>query len=467
MQNQSVFSNLKLRFSYGEAGNNRIGSDQWRRSYKIDDNRPYGMNNIPNPYYVASSSTLVNPELKWETTITRNLGLDFNILHDHVMGSLDVYNNSTKDLLVESDIPSYLGYTKQLRNIGETQNQGVELELNSYIIQKKDFTLSATFNIGFNTPKIKYLDGVNEKSFNSNWTGTDLRDQDDYRVIVGQTVGLMYGYVSDGFYTVDDFQSYDETTGKYTLKDGVVDDLGVLKGEIGMRPGLMKLKDIDGIDENGNLTGKPDGVINAYDRKIIGNANPKHTGGLNLTATYKGFDCSAYFNWVYGNDIYNTGKISFNMFHRTTYGNMLNTVNSDYRFKYLDINGQFGEPGAIITDLEQLRQLNANATMWSPFSSGRAAPVFSDFAIEDGSFLRLNNLTFGYSLPKQLIKKAGMSQFRIYATIYNAWIWTKYSGYDPEVSTTRSSSYSALTPGVDYSAYPKSRSFTFGLNVTF
>ena len=123
--------------------------------------------------------------------------------------------------------------------------------------------------------------------------------------------------------------------------------------------------------------------------------------------------------------------------------------------------------GNLVTELEDLRKLNPNPSIWSPFSMGTASPVFHSWAVEDGSFLRLNNISLGYTLPVKLTSKASISKLRVYVTAYNAFLWTKYSGYDPEVSTTRSSSYSQLTPGVDYSAYPKSRTFTAGVNVTF
>jgi hypothetical protein len=159
--------------------------------------------------------------------------------------------------------------------------------------------------------------------------------------------------------------------------------------------------------------------------------------------------------------VYNANKIILNQFYRTTYGNMLNTVNSSNRFKYIDAAGN------LVTDLTELGKLNANANIWSPFSFGNATPVFHSWAVEDGSFLRLNNLTVGYSLPKSIIQTMRMTKLRVYATVYNAFLWTKYSGFDPEVSTTRSDGYAQLTPGVDYSSYPKSRNFTVGINVTF
>jgi len=455
LKGKTAISNLKLRVSYGQAGNNRIGSDLWKRTYAISNTRTYGLGDVANPYYVPASSLLVNPDLKWETTITRNIGVDFGLFKERLSGTLDLYWNSTKDLLVESDIPSYLGYTKQMRNIGKTSNKGVELTLNGRIIQKKDFLLSASFNIGINRSNIDELDGVNEKAFSSNWASTDLKNQDDYRLYVGRTVGLMYGYVTDGFYAVNDFASYDAVKNLYKLNQGVP-TTGLYGGTIGIRPGAMKLKDFSGPN------GVPDGVVDGYDRTVIGNYNPKNTGGFSITGQYKQFDLSLYFNWVYGNQIYNANKIAASQNYRTTYGNMLNTMNSSNRYKYIN------EAGAVVTDLQQLQALNQNANIWSPFSFGNATAVIHSWAIEDGSFLRLNNVTMGYTVPPRLTNKIKMTQLRIYATGSNLWVWTNYSGYDPEVSSSvRNSSYNALTPGVDYSAYPKSRSITIGVNVVF
>ena len=149
------------------------------------------------------------------------------------------------------------------------------------------------------------------------------------------------------------------------------------------------------------------------------------------------------------------------MLYRTTYGNMLNTSNYESRFHYIDAKGN------LVTDLKELAALNPNPKTWSPFSMGGASPYFHSGAVEDGSFLRLNTLSLGYSLPKKIISNAYMTRARIYATVYNAFVWTKYSGYDPEVSTTRNSGYNQLVPGVDYSAFPKSRSYTVGVNITF
>ncbi len=160
--------------------------------------------------------------------------------------------------------------------------------------------------------------------------------------MLGRTIGLMYGYVTDGMYTVDDFEGYDAATKKYILKKGVpTQDLG----GISLRPGVLKLKDLD-----------ESGSIGAEDREVIGSALPKATGGFGFNAVYKGIDLSAFFNWVYGNQLYNTGKISFNMYNRTTFGNMLNTVNYANRFHYINAEGN------LVTDLKELEALNPNPT---------------------------------------------------------------------------------------------------------
>ena len=447
----NVLSDFKLRASYGEAGNNRIPNDSWRFLFEPIANRPYGAGDINQPYYSVVNSSLPNPDLKWETTVSQNLGLDFGLFKNRLTGTLDIYKNITKDLIVNNDIPPQTGFTTQQINIGQTSNRGVELSLNGVIFNKKNFRLSGSFNIGRNIPKIDKLDGNDIRAVNSNWAGTDLKTADDYRLITGRTIGLMYGYVSDGFYTTDDFESYNATTRTYVLKPGVANSQTLLGGIIGIRPGTMKLKDLDG-----------DGLVTAdKDRKIIGSAIAKHSGGFGLNASFKAFDLSTFFNWVYGNDIYNTGRIQYNMLYRTTYGNMANTVNYENRYKYIDANG------ALVTELDQLAALNQNATIWSPFSMGGASPVFSDDAVEDGSFFRMTYATLGYTLPKSLTSRVGVSSLRVYGTVYNAFVLTNYSGYDPEVTTTRSGSYAALTPGVDYSAYPKSRTFTLGINVNF
>jgi TonB-linked SusC/RagA family outer membrane protein len=474
MKDVDFVDQLKLRITYGETGNDRIEDGVTAYLLKSETFRSPGFNNGDSNFYTPASSSLYNPFIRWETTTTSNYGLDFTFFNNRLNGSLDYYNNQTRDLLYKRQIATSSGFQTEWANIGVTDNKGVELNLTGYIIDTQDFTLSANFNIGHNNLTIVKLDGTDSAPGFSNWASSDLRTISDYQLKVGGKIGNMYGYVSDGYYTVDDFESYDETTGKYTLKEGVPNSGGTV-GNINVRPGFLKLKDLptlivdeDGnaiLDEQGNKMYTPDGVINDDDRQVIGNALPDFQGGFGVNVRWKNFDLSTFFNFQVGNDVYNTGKIQYNQFRRVSNGNLLTTMSLDNRFTYLDIDGSYtGTPGGIVTDLEQLRELNQGKNIWSHASYGVAQAVVSDWAIEDGSFLRLNNVTLGYSLPQKLISKIGLSKFRVFATGRNLAIWTKYSGYDPEVD---SNSRDPFTPGVDYSSFPRSRSYTIGLNATF
>lgn len=281
---------------------------------------------------------------------------------------------------------------------------------------------------------------MNDFTEESRWASSEIGG--DYMIAVGGAVGQMYGYRSDGRYEVSDFDRYDETSKKWILKDGVADASAVV-GTI--RPGSMKLKDIAG----------GDGKVTTADREVIGNANPTHTGGFTINARLHGFDLSANFNWSYGNDVYNANKIEFTQTSKYQYRNMISDMASGNRWTNLRADG------TISNDAAELAAMNANTTMWSPYT---ARMVFSDWAVEDGSFLRLNTLTLGYTLPNALTSKAKIQNARFYVTGYNLFCITDYSGYDPEVSTVHRT---YMTPGVDYSAYPKSRQFVIGVNLNF
>lgn len=452
LQDSDFVNSLKMRLSYGQTGNDRISSTATQFLFSPQTFRGPGFNGREQVYYSPSSNVLYNPDLKWETTINRNFGLDFTLAKESVVGSFDLYYNTTKDLLLQSAIPPTSGFNTQWNNVGSTSNKGVELGVNAYLVDNENFTFSTSFNIGRNIAKIEELDGTDERFFQSGWASTDLNNINDYYLRVGGTVGDIYGYVTDGMYDEEDFAGYDEESGEYILNDDVANS-GQVVGNPDIRPGFLKLKDLNG-----------DGQINAEDRQVIGNALPDFQGGIGFNARYKGFDASIFFNFQYGNDVYNTGKIQFNQFRRVTYGNLLNTMNSDNRYTYIDVDGQYtGTPGEVVTDLDQLADLNQDKNIWSHASHGIAGAVVHSWAIEDGSFLRLNNLNFGYTLPNDVISKVGLSNLRVYAAGRNLFLWTNYSGYDPEVS----SAGGGLTPGVDFSSYPRSRTYTLGVNLSF
>jgi TonB-linked SusC/RagA family outer membrane protein len=441
-----LLSNLKLRLSYGTAGNNRIGNDMWKMLYTTSDgDKPYFIDEERQNQLVPGG-TIANPDLKWETTYTRNAGLDFGFFNNRISGSFDAYYNTTKDLLIRANIPTNTGFDYQMQNIGETSNKGVELSLDGYIIQQRDFTLRASFNIAFNINRVEELGDVKMSLQSSGWYGSSSGPTGDYLLKEGEPVGQMWGYVTDGMYKYSDF-TYDSATETYTLKEGVPDN-STLIGASYFGPGTLKFKKLSG---EGNIVNPED------DRTIIGNANPDHTGGFNLIATYKGFDFSAFFNWVYGNDIYNANKLEFTSFPDSRlYGNLLSMMNWEDRFTTVH-----PETGDFVYSPEGLQMLNQNSKIWHPMMS---RVVLHSWAIEDGSFLRLNNITLGYTLPETLLKRFFVDKLRFYVTGYNLWTLTDYSGYDPEVDTRRST---PLTPGVDYSAYPRSKSVVAGVNLTF
>ncbi|CAA9196719.1 SusC/RagA family TonB-linked outer membrane protein [Flavobacterium collinsii] len=435
LKNASWLSLLKLRLSYGEAGNNNIPVGQTVQSYLSSTNS--FINGFDS--YWSPSSVLANPDLKWETTVTQNIGFDFGFFKNRLNGTFDVYKNVTQDLLIEFPVGG-TGYKTQFRNMGETQNSGFEATLNFIAIEKKNFGLSFSVNVGFNKNKINSLGVMDNFVQNTNWASTDVGS--DYAVNVGSPIGLMYGYQNDGRYEVSDF---DYVGGKYTLKAGVADASSLLGA---LQPGMMKLKNADGSADN---------KVTASDQKVIGNSNPKNTGGLIINANAYGFDLSAAFNWSVGNDIYNANKAEFSTSNRNgQYKNLSTEMADGKRWTNLDPTS-----GQLITDPTVLEALNANTTMWSPYMQKF---MFTDWAVEDGSFLRLNTLILGYSTPQALTSKLGVSKLRFYFTATNVFVITNYSGPDPEVSTKRSN---PLTPGVDYSAYPRSRQLVFGLNLNF
>lgn len=429
----SWLDQLKIRYSFGTAGNNNIPAGQLNKEFSANASAWISSSNT----YWSAGKILNNPDLKWETTYTHNIGLDFSFLKGRISGSIELYQNDTKDLLILFPI-SGTGYDSQYRNIGSTRNRGAELTLTMPIIQKKDYSLSISGNISYNHNTITSLGGleaITGKSVQSYWASTEIGD--DYRVEVGQPLGNMYGYISDGRYEVSDF---DYVNDKWVLKEGVADASAII-GSSYLRPGALKLK----ADEDGKIR-----------KHVIGNATPDFQGGFALNAYIKGLDISANFTYMIGNDVYNANKVEFTSSRKFYNRNLLECMDVDKR--WTNINWETGE---LVNDPEQLAAMNAGTTMWSP-CIGNA--VFSDWAVEDGSFLRLQSATIGYTLPVKLTEKAFIRKLRFYVTGTNLFCLTKYSGYDPEVDTRRAT---PLTPGVDYSAYPKSRGCVFGINLTF
>ncbi len=440
-------SDLKIRGAYGEAGNNRIAPYQYVTQFNTVPQ--YALNSGLQTAFGPAG--LANPDLKWESTISRNIGIDASLFKDRFGFSVDVYNNTTNNLLIAVPVPTTSGYTTQIQNVGSTSNKGVEVQLSSTIYQKHDFNWTASFNISFNQNKIISLGSEQQSYFaNSNWAGSG--NPPDFIVKVGQPVGAMWGLVNDGYYTTNDF-NYNTTTRTYTLKPGIPSSAAVTSTQ--PMPGGQKFKALNG-----------DTSVTAADRTIIGNTQPKFFGGLNQNFSYKGFDLSIFINFQYGNKVYNFNKLEFGSGY-TPGANLLGFMKD--RWHTVDANGNAYESvtsgGVVGASPDSLNALNKGAKYWIPVV-GASGTTFSpqSWAVEDASFIRINNISLGYSLPASLLRKMRIQRFRIYVTVNNLATITGYSGYDPEVNTRSST---PVTPGVDYSAYPRSRTFYTGVNVTF
>ncbi|WP_205461870.1 TonB-dependent receptor [Mangrovibacterium lignilyticum] len=466
LQDVSWLDNLKLRLSYGAAGSDNINPGLWKETWESgsSSNIHYPINGDIGTYY-APEGLLANPDLKWETTVSRNLGIDYGLFNNRIFGVIETYYNTTKDLLMAVPIDNTTGYSYQYQNFGQTSNKGFEISVGGDIIRSSDLTLGVNVIYNYNHNKIDKLSDTDEYQYGSRWASTATQPAYDYVLAEGKSVGVIRGYVSEGYYTVDDF-NYDN--GVYTLKEGIADfskqftgnypnPFTVADGQNAF-PGAIKLKDIT-----------EDGEVNTDDYTDLGEAMPKHTGSVNLNLKYKNFDLSTNFNWVLGGKIYNASALV------STYGNKDNTIGANRlsfvadAYQVYDIDGN-GDIYAV-TDPTELTALNKNAKYALPYYENGI--TYSTF-VEDGSYLRLQTVTLGYQVPKQASAKLGIESIRLYFTANNVFTITGYSGIDPEVNaspTANSSYFSDLkifpTTNMDWGTYPRARTYTLGLNVTF
>lgn len=433
IKNLNVFSDLKLRIGYGLAGNNRINSYQ---SLAIMGSVTYPNGDSTQSGY--ASNQVPNPELKWEANKTFNFGLDFGFFNQRLTISPEFYINRSSNLLLSAKLPDSSGYSSMVINAGETENKGIDLTINTVNIETKDFSWNTAITFSHNKNLVKKLTGEEVQL----WEASFGYSQNTHIIGVNQPLGQMYGYVTDGLYQVEDFD-YDAATKTYTLKDGIP----YMGDKQNVQPGNWKFK---------NLDGSADNKITESDKTVIGNAYPIFYGGINNNFTYKNFDLSIFFTYSYGNDVFNATKLT-NTKSALDNKNVLDVANSANRWVLVN------DKGEMITDPQELVAVNKGKTVASIIDNEVGDTYIHSWAVEDGSFLKLSNVTLGYTFPKAWLKKLGVSKLRLYATGSNLFTWTKYSGFDPEVSTMGN----GLTPGVDFGAYPKSRSFVFGINLAF
>ncbi len=462
LKDQIWLNELKFRAAIGKAGNNRIKADQWRFLYYSNNTEgpEFDKSLSDGDLWMDTGKYLENPDLKWETTLTRNFAFDIALFDNRLRITPEYYWNTTSDLIYEADVLTTMGYAKQYQNIGQVTNRGFELSVNGDILRGKDYVLSASFNIGANKMKVDKLTG-DESYLELRHSRANSTAGNNYRLEVGGEVGLIYGYVYDGLYSFDEFY-YDAGAGIYKpIDNAYINKMGLdCKPTVNMDgmfdsnragkatlPGKPKFKDLNG-----------DGRIDEKDRTIIGRTTPKLQGGFGLNGQWKGFDFVANFTYFLDFDVYNATAYYLSSSIGNTNGNYLNVFSKfTDRWNYTD--GKWHTYGDD-TKRELYESVNAGKTQWNPADLRKDYTV-SNF-VEDGSFLRCTDITLGYTLPTNIIKHAGMSKCRFYASVTNPFIITSYSGFDPEVDVQ-----SGLTPSYDMNRYPRSRSYVLGINLSF
>ena len=479
MEDIKWIDQLKLRAAIGLAGNNRISDDMWRYLYTVNSTGGPGFGEATQFgeqwYGNQGGTTFANKNIKWETTLTRNLAADITLFNGRLTVTPEIYWNTTKDLLYKSDIPSATGYVSQMQNIGQVTNKGVELTISGDILSGRDYVLSANLSLGMNKMKVDKLNGTDNVIWDQNnrWKSS----YNDYCLKVGDQVGLIYGFVYDGLYSMDEFY-FDPTNnlqavpwGSTAAENGTSKDAPIMDADgvehpktiinqisgdsnsgIATLPGKVKFKDLNG-----------DGYITEDDRTVIGNTNPKVQGGFGLSGQWKGFDFAMNFNFMLDFDVNNATayQLSSSESNKNKFYNVLSTF-ADKGWRYTrDGDGEcLYKCYYIDGSLDMYRELNEGRTLWNPTDVTKK--ITHSYFIEDGSFLRCQDLTVGYTLPGNLTSKWGISKARFYVSASNLFIITGYSGYDPEVDIQ-----TGLTCGMDYNRYPLSRSFVLGTNITF
>ena len=418
MEEQSIFSNFKLRASYGLSGNDRIPSYRYlARTENTYYNGDLGM--APN--------SQANDDLRWETTYQANVGLDLGFIKNRLLLVVDFYDKRTQDMLIPIPTPGKTGYSEQWQNIGKVTNKGFELQVSSKNIDKSNFKWSTEINISHNKNRVEDL-GLSDfipVGIPGGWI------QDIGRVSVGRSIGEAYGYEFDGIYQMSDFTWQNNSdpeikheNREYQLKENVVSVTGV-----NVKPGSFKFKDLDG-----------DGYVTLEeDRKKISSSDPILFGGITNNFQYKNFDLNILVEGSYGNEIFNESK------YRLEGGAALSYMNLTKEFYY-----NHWTPDNPTNEYGTYADQNATSLLTS------------SYYVEDASYLRLRNITLGYNLKKHTLKSLGLNSARIYVSCNNFLTLTKYTGYDPEVN-----SGNPLMSGVDRISYPRSKSVIFGVNISF
>ena len=441
MQNVKWINNLKLRAGWGETGNQNVR--QWAYMALLTTyNTPWGVGVL--------NGNNANPDLKWETTKSWNLGFDLSVLNNRIDIVFDWYYKKTNDLLMELDLPAFLGSgggsnygtaANPWGNVGSLRNTGIEFTINSININKKNFQWSSNFVFSLNRNKVLSLDtetGTLPQTFQ---VGSETATVTN--TVVGQPMAQFWGYKVIGRFDKPEDFYYKDAQGNVKQ---VALPIGCSIGKSGTWLGDYCFADLNG-----------DGVIDNNDQTFIGNPEPKFTFGFGNSLSWKGWDFSFQFTGSYGNKVLNYNRRQLEITGSTS--NLLTSVLNYARVEKIDPNGP--------DDYRNYWVTNASSTTMprlytESYSNGNNR--VSDAFVEDGSYIRLQNVSLSYTFPKKWIEHLYLSNVKLYMNIQNLFTITKYDGYDPEVGSLYGD---ALKNGIDYNRYPSPRIYTFGINVSF
>ena len=413
IKNLNIFSELKLRGSWGIIGNQAINAYQTISAINSGANYPYSGNDATDLGFIIANPP--NPNLKWESTTQSNIGLDVSVLKGRLNATVDLYLKTTKDLLLNRTLPGYTGFSSIIDNVGSVENKGLELSISGDPVIGS-VRWSSGFNISWNRNKVLNLGEDKKLEFKTTYGGYSLK-AGFMQLRVDEPFGQMYGYGYEGTWKTSESEA---------------------AAAFGQLPGDPKYTDV-------NLDGK----IDSQDIMIIGNAIPKFIFGWTNRVSYSNFDLTFLVQGSEGNDIFNEGRIRLESNYEGTSIRMLDRWTVD--------NQNTDVPAFIDAVTRQ------DAALVSKVSLGSDGGRLQRY-VEDGSYVRLKNITLGYSVPLSIISKIGVTKLRAYVSGTNLITLTKYTGYDPEVSAYNSNDAQI---GVDLSNYPTARTITFGIDITF
>lgn len=441
---KKVIDNGKLRLGWGQTGNSSIGSYAWGAAITRMPSA-LGMGFRP--------SNIPNTSIRWESQEQYNVGLDLGFFNGRLNLTVDAYYKRSDDMLMSMQLPSYMGTqgngSSKLQapkgNYGSIENKGLEITLDAHPVQLKNFSWDSNFQISFNKNKLLSLSDTENATLVGYGQWGDVVCVSE----IGKPLYNFYGYKVEGVYKdLDDIQN--------SAKPAKYPSDGVFSRGNTVWVGDIKYKDVD---ENG--------IIDERDRTDIGSPLPKFTFGWTNTFRYKNLDLSIFLNGSYGNKVMNYNSLTLTHMNSTWTNQLQSVVSKRARLEPIDPTIVYADGSKWFDHIDNVRVKNPGTKIpHTSINDPNDNDRISDRYVEDGSFLRIKNITLGYTFPKALLNKAKIENLRVYVNIQNLYTFTKYTGYDPEVGASTQDS-SGLTYGLDNGRYPSPAMYSFGLNITF